>query len=68
MITVTNPKAIAFLLGEDAIMQIQLDTVVKIEYDFLNKNIELFNSNDVCIGSYNLLPERRNALERYINL
>lgn len=68
MITITNPKAIAFLLGEDSVMQITLHKVVRIEYDFLDKNIQLFNNDGICIGNYNLLPERRKALQRYINL
>lgn len=67
MLTITNPNAISFLLGEDMIMQIHSQDVVRMEYDFLDKNIELFNDDNICIGQYNLLPERRKALQKYIN-
>ena len=66
MLTITSPNAISYLLGEDTIMQIHQD-VVRMEYDFLEKSIELYN-NDKKVGSYNMLPERRKALEKYINI
>jgi hypothetical protein len=66
MITITNPKAIQTILGMDA-MAIRMMDVAVLEYDFLDKNILMRNKEGVLIGSYNLLPERRKALQEYIN-
>lgn len=67
MITITNPKAIQTILGMDAIMAIRMMDVAVLEYNFLDKNILMRNKEGILIGSYNLLPERRKALQEYIN-
>ena len=67
MITITNPKAIQTILGMDAIMAICMMDVAVLEYNFLDKNILMRNKEGILIGSYNLLPERRKALQEYIN-
>ena len=67
MITITNPKAIQTILGMDTIMAIRMMDVAVLEYNFLDKNILMRNKEGILIGSYNLLPERRKALQEYIN-
>lgn len=67
MITITNPKAIQTILGMDVVMAIRMMEVASLEYDFLDKNILMRNKEGILIGNYNLLPERRKALQEYIN-
>lgn len=48
-------------------MGIHMMDVAVLEYDFLNKNILMRNEEGILIGNYNLSPERRKALQKYIN-
>jgi hypothetical protein len=67
MLTITNPKAIQAILGIDAKMSHHIMDVARLEYDFLDKSILLRDAEGLIIGNYNLLPERRKALQEYIN-
>lgn len=67
MITITNPIVIQTILGMDAVMAIRMMDVAVLEYDFIDKSILMRDKEGVLIGNYNLLPERRKALEEYIN-
>lgn len=63
MLSIHNKKVVDYLCSKWNIEQ----DAYKLEIDFLDKNIAVLDANYYCIGNYNLTPERRIALQNYIN-
>ena len=63
MLSIHNKKVVDYLCSKWNIEQ----DVYKLEIDFLDKDIAILDAEYHCIGNYNLTPERRIALQNYIN-
>lgn len=69
MLDLTNKKLIdAIVANINETTQVgDLYAAVRMQIDFLEKEIIFRDIDNVCIGRYNLLPNRRRAIENCIN-
>lgn len=69
MLDLTNKKVIDAVVANinETVQAGDLYAAVRMQIDFLEKEIIFRDINNVCIGRYNLLPNRRRAIENCIN-
>lgn len=69
MLDLTNKKVIDAVVANinETTQAGDLYAAVRMQIDFLEKEIIFRDINNVCIGRYNLLPNRRRAIENCIN-
>ena len=67
MITIRKPYYIDILVKDDVAWRILEERVGSIVYDFIRREVVLYTTHNTFIHSYNLTPERREALELTIN-